>query len=321
MFEVYRDIAFSENVAGDATTTVGTFDGVHLGHRKILEHLGIDAKSQRIRTVVTFEPHPQTVTHSHAGSLAILTNTDEKIQLLRSGGADRIFILKFDRKLAQLPAEDFVKSILIKRLRTKRLVVGYNHSFGRGRAGNLEFLEAHRKRFEFELEVVAPFYLQGESVSSTKIRQLLLSGDVERARHFLDRPYALSGVVITGFGMGHQINYPTANLKLTSPEKLVPLRGVYAVAVELERDYFPGMLNIGTRPTFGEGETTIEVHLINFVGDLYGKTIRMLFLKRLRDEKRYSSAADLQGQLLRDRQESLNHYREFSEQQVGSSAR
>lgn len=309
MISVFADEFCGLNRSGPAVVTVGSFDGVHLGHQKILERVKANAAEGKVRTLVTFEPHPQLVMHGRPGEIRILTSTPEKMRLLCDFDLDRIYVLSFNPELSQLSAEDFITEILVGRLQAKKLVMGYNHTFGRGREGNLEFLEKNKERFGLELEVVAPHYIKGEIVSSSKIRKALESGDVDKANQFLGRPYRLEGSVVTGQGKGRDLHYPTANLKIGHEAKLVPFRGVYAVAVETDDRTYPGMLNIGTRPTFGEGECTVEVHLIGFSGDLYGKTISMAFLKRLRDEKRYGSAEELTKQMTRDMQDSLDIYK------------
>jgi riboflavin kinase/FMN adenylyltransferase len=235
-----------------------------------------------------------------------LSSTPEKIRLLQSHGIDRVYVLKFDTALANLSAEEFLTEILLNRLRSVRLVVGYNHSFGKDRQGNSEFLERIKSKYGFDVKVVGPYHVNGDSVSSSKIRKSLDAGDVERAARFLGRPYDLCGTVIPGRGVGKELHFPTANLQLVYPERLIPKVGVYAVAVRLDHKTFPGMLNIGMRPTFGTGDVTIEVHLIDFDDDLYDEIITLLFLKHLRDEEKFKSPEALIRQLEKDREESLN---------------
>lgn len=307
-FQVYADEIFRSDGSRPGIVTVGTFDGVHLGHQEILKRLMNSGTPQHIKTVVTFEPHPQSVMHHRPGIMPTLTNTPEKVRLLRIHGVDRVFILKFDSVLANLSAEEFLTQILLKKLHATKLVVGYNHSFGKDRQGDSDYLKSVHRQYGFELEIVSPHQVGEEAISSTKIRKLLDAGNVEKASQMLGRPYNLSGTVITGRGVGRELRFPTANLKLLYPEKLIPKVGVYAVAVRVEDKVLPGMLNIGVRPTFGAGEVTIEVHLIDFDGDLYDKIITLLFLKRLRDEKRYDHPEELIRQMQRDREESLKAF-------------
>lgn len=186
-----------------------------------------------------------------------------------------------------------------------KLVVGYNHSFGKDRRGDSRFLERVKDKYGFDLDIVGPHSVNGETISSTKIRKSLDAGDVEKAARMLGRPYNLSGTVVPGRGVGRELQFPTANLKLLYPEKLIPKVGVYAVAARVGNEILPGMLNIGTRPTFGAGEVTIEVHLIEFEGELYDKIVTLLFLKRLRDEVRFETPEELIAQMKQDRYRSL----------------
>ncbi|HEX7343277.1 MAG TPA: bifunctional riboflavin kinase/FAD synthetase [bacterium] len=311
LIQVHADEICIPPATGPAVVTVGTFDGVHRGHQEILRRMNSAARKNEVRTVVTFEPHPQSVIRREGHTVRILTDTREKIRLLCAGGISRTYILQFDQHLAGISAEDFVQQILLKRLQTTRLVVGYNHSFGHNREGNFEFLEKNQKRFGFELEVVGPYYLGGEVVSSTKIRRALEGGNVEKATLYLGRPYALSGKVVHGAGRGRKLEVPTANLELPNPDKLIPKIGVYAVEVTLGAVPYPGMLAIGIRPTFNESPLTVEVHLIDFQGDLYDQTLEVRFLKWLRDEERYASTEALKTQMSKDRQASLHAYKAY----------
>ncbi len=307
--QVFADEIFRGDKSSPAVVTVGTFDGVHLGHQEILRRLCAESSRDCLRTVVTFEPHPQSVMRHRPGVMPILSNTPEKIRLLRVCGVDRVFILKFDDALAELSAEEFLTGILLKELKAVKLVVGYNHSFGKDRRGDSRFLESVKEKYGFDLEIVGPHSVNGETVSSTRIRKSLDAGDVGKAARMLGRPYNLSGTVVPGRGVGRELQFPTANLKLLYPEKLIPKVGVYAVAVRVGKEILPGMLNIGTRPTFGAGEVTIEVHLIDFEGELYDRIVTLLFLERLRDEARFETPRDLVAQMERDRQRSLEVFR------------
>ena len=313
LIQVYTDEIINPDKNGPSVTTVGTFDGVHLGHQEILRSLAASDDGNCMRTVVTFEPHPQSVKLHRPGVMPTLSSTPEKIRLLEACGADRVFILKFDEALSSLSAEAFLQEILLDRLNTKKLIVGYNHSFGKDREGNIEYLESAKDRLGFDLEVVGPHYVADETVSSTKIRKALDMGDVEKATRLLGRFYNLSGSVVQGRGVGRKLKVPTANLRLIYQEKLIPRVGVYAVAVRSGGKVFPGMLNIGTRPTFGAGAVTIEVHLIDFDGDLYDQNITLLFLKRLRDEVRFSNKETLITKMHTDREDTLEAFSEFPE--------
>jgi riboflavin kinase/FMN adenylyltransferase len=309
LIQVYADTIFEPAKPGPAITTVGTFDGVHLGHRKILQHLHGDGSERLLKTVVTFEPHPQNVMRRRPGLVPIISGIQQKIRLLRAADVDRIFILRFTEELAGLSAEAFLTRILLDRLETKKLVVGYNHAFGAGRSGTIEYLNGVKEQFGFDLDVVGPYFIDAENVSSSKIRLALEDGDIGKAHRFLGRPYCLSGKVVPGDGRGRKLRFPTANLEPVPANRVIPKIGVYAVAVEHEQRVYPGMMNIGTRPTFGSGAMTVEVHLSNFTGDLYGETINLQILKRLRDETRFDSVQDLIDQLAVDHENCLQVFR------------
>lgn len=309
LIQLYADEIFEPAKSGPAVTTVGTYDGVHLGHQKILERLNRGGSEGLVKTVVTFEPHPQNVMRKRPGLVPIISGVQQKMRLLRAANVDRVLILRFTRELAQLSAEGFLTRILLDRLKTRKLVVGYNHAFGEGRKGTIDYLNEVKEQFGFNLEVVGPYIIDGENVSSSKIRHALEEGDVEKARRFLGRPYCLSGTVVSGEGRGRKLRFPTANLEPVPKNRVIPKVGVYAVAVELDKEVYPGMMNVGTRPTFGKGDMTVEVHLSNFNGDLYGKRINTQILKRLREETRYDSVQDLIDQLDKDHENSLQVFR------------
>lgn len=309
--EVHHDGICGPRSTGLSVVTVGSFDGVHLGHQEILKRLNAAAGESLMRTVVTFEPHPQSIIKRGGQAVPVLMTAEEKTRCLCEFGVDRIYTLRFNLHLASLSAETFVREILLNRLQAQRLVIGYNHSFGRNREGNFEFLEKNKLRFGYDLEVVGPYYLDGEIISSTKIRRALETGNLDRANRYLGKPYALEGKVVSGKGRGRELGFPTANLEPTHPQKLVPGSGVYAAAVVVEAKQYPGMLSIGTRPTFGESDRTIEVHLIGFRGDLYDRTIRLLFLQKLRDEIRYDNVQDLIAQMRADQENSFAAFKQF----------
>jgi len=313
LVQVFTDEIVNAAKTGPSITTVGTFDGVHLGHQEILRSLAASDDGNCVRTVVTFEPHPQSVKLNRPGVMPSLSSTPEKIRLLKVCGADRIFILKFDEQLSSVSAETFLKEILLKKLNTKKLIVGYNHSFGKDRKGNIEYLQSVKDELGFELEVVGPHYVSDEIVSSTKIRKALDAGNIDRATLLLGRFYNLSGTVVKGRGVGRELKVPTANLRLIYSEKLIPKVGVYAAAVRCGSKVYPGMLNIGTRPTFGAGEVTIEVHLIDYEGDLYDQIITLLFLKRLRDEIRFANKETLITKMHQDKEDTLEIFSRFPE--------
>ncbi len=280
--------------------TVGTFDGVHLGHQAILRYLVARARVRKgPATVVTFDPHPREVIYGEP--VPILTTVEEKMEIMEHFHIDRFVLLPFTRELAELPPEEYVRDILLKRIGMQEIVVGYDHHFGKGRKGDVELLRRLGKMWGFSVDVIPPHHIDHTLVSSSRIRQLLLEeGNVREAAKLLGRPYSLYARVVPGSGRGQKLGFPTANLSVEHPRKVIPRRGVYAVWVDVEEERVAGMMNIGMRPTFEEQEQTLEVHLIDFSGDLYGKRLRVSFVERLRDERKFNSVQELVEQLHRD---------------------
>ncbi|RUM87618.1 MAG: riboflavin biosynthesis protein RibF [Thermodesulfatator sp.] len=279
--------------------TLGNFDGVHLGHQALLrETLAWALQIKGTPLVVTFEPHPRRVLCPEDPP-ALLTTFEERLQLLASYGLSRVLVLPFGLELASLPPEEFVEEYLVDGLRLKGLVVGFNYRFGRGRRGDVALLLRLGERLGFEVRVVPPQKVDGLTVSSSLIRELLFQGEVDRAAQLLGRPYTLKGRVIPGEGRGRTLGFPTANLEVSS-EKLLPARGVYAVRVAWAGNWWKGVMNLGQRPTFEGRRLCLEVHLFDFQGDLYGETLTVAFIKFLRPEKKFSSPAALREQILQD---------------------
>jgi len=283
--------------------TLGNFDGVHLGHRALLEatrDLARELSGEPL--VITFEPHPRLVLRPEAG-LHLLTTFEEKLRLVEEAGISSVLVIPFDREVADLPAEEFVEEYLVYGLGLKGLVVGFNYRFGRGRGGDQELLKHLGERYGFQVRVIPPRVVEGQVVSSTLIRELLEKGEVRRAALFLGRPYFLSGRVIRGEARGRILGFPTANLE-PPPEKLIPARGVYAVRVKWSEREFSGVMNVGEKPTFGGHRLQLEVHLFDFKGDLYGETLRVEFVEFLRPERKFPSPAALVSQIVKDCQEA-----------------
>ncbi len=292
---------------GACAITIGTFDGVHKGHEKILNRLKDVAKKNNWCTMlVTFYPHPRLIVQGGAHPVKLLTSQDEKLELLEKAGLDRVLIIPFDESFSQMDYREFVQEILIRQLDMKALIVGYDHAFGKNRAGNFENLSELSKTLGFYVEKVEPVDYQGERVGSRFIRDLIREGKVDRAANYLGRLYHLSGTVVKGVARGRTLHFPTANLKLDYENKLLPENGVYAVDVKYDGTLFKGMLNIGFKPTFETGHAfTIEVHILDFDKDIYGEPLTIFFKKRLRSEKRFSSKEALMAQLEIDKQQSL----------------
>jgi riboflavin kinase/FMN adenylyltransferase len=285
--------------------TVGTFDGVHLGHRDVVERLVARSRSLKIPSVlVTFEPHPLEIVNPAAAPL-LLTSHDEKLEVLAETGIDYMAVLPFTADLATYSAEAFVELILRRCFRLRELLIGYDHGFGRQRAGNVDVLRTLGERDGFRVEVVDPVSTpDGHSVSSTSIRRAVAGGDLQRAAAALGRLYSVSGRVIPGAQRGRNIGFPTLNLGPPLPRKLLPPEGVYAVRVQTSAGPVGGMMNLGPRPTFGDSATSLEVHLFDTSGDFYGAHVRIDFVRRLRETRKFASAKHLAKQLAHDEREA-----------------
>lgn len=290
--------------------TTGTFDGVHIGHRKIIERLKSLAVENNGETVViTFEPHPRLVLFPDDSGLVLLSTMDEKQELLRKAGIDHLIIIPFTKEFSRFSSNEWI-NMLVENLFLHTLVIGYDHHFGRNREGSIEQLKQFSKELEFNLEEIPAQDIDDIRVSSTKIRQALKEGDIKSANIFLQYPYSFTGTVVEGDKRGRTIGYPTANLKIADPLKLVPADGVYAVNVWVDNKMFPGMLNIGLRPTVDEKKHTIEVHIFNLEQDLYGKLITLQLMTKIRNEKKFESIDALKSQLDNDAMVAMNDLKE-----------
>ena len=287
--------------AGATVVTVGTFDGVHCGHRDVVSRLVARARAaHRVSLLVTFEPHPLEIINP-AAAPGVLTTRDEKLSLLAKTALDWVAIVPFTPELAQLPAAEFVDSILLGRFGMAELLIGHDHGFGRGREGDITLLRALGKSRGFKVDAVSPVLTSdGEPVSSTLVRRALAAGELERARALLGRAYSVSGPVVAGDARGRLLGFPTLNVDIADSRKLLPPDGVYAVRVEGSRGRFDGMMNLGGRPTFGDERRRIEVHLFDVDGDFYGDRVDVAFVARLRDTMRFSGPDALVAQLRLD---------------------
>ncbi len=293
---------------GAPVTTMGIFDGVHRGHRTLLDRLVQKAREEKSESVViTFSPHPRLVLEQKNKNLSFLTTIEEKIELLSKASIDHLVIIKFTTEFSNIPACDFVKDILVGKIGTKLLVIGYDHHFGRKGEGDFNTIRQCAKDLDFRVEQVEGFQTEDGVISSSLIRGALLKGNVEKANSWLGYPYSLGGQIIEGRKLGRQIGFPTANIKPSSEHKLVPSNGVYAVEVKFENKVLKGMLNIGSNPTVNEDPSlrSIEVNILDFNEDLYGRNITVVFRKRLRDEKKFKSLDELVVQMELDKLETL----------------
>ena len=289
--------------------TIGTFDGVHLGHREVISELiHLSAVSGGESVVFTFEPHPRIVIAPQEDSLRLLSTQREKINLMEKCGIDHLVIYPFTESFSKLPYNEFVENILVGRMRISSLVVGYDHRFGQGRKGDFNSLETLSGLLNFKVEQLSELLVDNRVVSSSKIRMALETGNISIANHFLGYHYSFSGKVIRGEQLGRKIGFPTANIESFDPHKLVPGDGVYAVMVESGGVKYKGMLNIGFRPTvnYNADHKSIEVHIFNFDRDIYNTEITLFFIEKIRDERKFSGIEQLQKQLSDDSNFALN---------------
>lgn len=289
--------------------TIGTFDGVHLGHREVISELKrISVLSRGESVVFTFEPHPRLVIAPLEDSLRLLSTTSEKINQMEQIGVDHLVIYPFTAAFSKLSYNEFVENILVQRMNISSLVVGYDHRFGQGRKGDFHSLETLSKSLNFKVEQLSQLLVDSKVVSSTKIRMAIGNGNISKANHFLGYQYSLTGKVIEGKQLGRQIGYPTANIEISDRHKLVPGDGVYAVKVKTGGEIYKGMLNIGIRPTFNinPDHKSIEVHIFNFDADIYGADITLIFVEKIRDEQKFASIDQLKEQLRKDQAFALS---------------
>jgi riboflavin kinase/FMN adenylyltransferase len=285
--------------------TIGTFDGVHIGHRQILERLINNAKHANLNSVlVTFFPHPRMVLQKES-NLKLLNTLDEKIEILESLGLDYVIVHPFTKEFSRLSAIEFVRDILVNQLKAKRIIIGYDHRFGRNRNANINDLITFGNTLDFEVEEISAQEVDEVSVSSTKIRTALEEADIATANSYLGYAFMLTGIVKKGKGLGRQLGFPTANIKIKEPYKLIPKNGVYVVRSLIEGKTYHGMMNIGFNPTVEGKEKSIEVHFFDLNQDLYDKKIKVELLHHLRDEHKFDSVEDLKQQLAKDRKASL----------------
>lgn len=287
--------------------TIGNFDGVHMGHMALFDMVKERAAAIGGQSVImTFEPHPLKVMRPGNGPL-LITSTQQKLELIKDTGVDILLCLPFTQEFADISAETFVRDILIGRIGLKEIVVGYDYCFGNRRQGDIGLLKEMGENLRFKVHVVDPVIIHNLPVSSTSIRNLLRAGNLEKAREFLGRDYQICGTVVKGANRGGRLlGFPTANLKLD--EELIPREGVYAVTILLDEEAYYGVTNIGFNPTFGNAALSVETHLLDFSGDLLGKTIRINFLLRIRDEKTFGSVEELADQITSDIQQARQFF-------------
>lgn len=297
--KIFRSIE-DYNLNQRTILTIGTFDGVHEGHKKILNKLIFSSKKKNLSSVVlTFFPHPRVILNKY-NEVKMIDTLDEKIKAFEKLGIENLIIHPFDKSFSLLSADQFIKDYLIKKLKINHIIIGYDHRFGKGREASVDDLKKYGESFDFIVEEIKAHEVESIAVSSTKIRDSINSGELDISAKFLGRFFKLTGKVVKGDGLGKQINYPTANIYVEENYKIIPKDGVYFIKTLIDDNEFHGMMNIGHRPTIGENKKSIEVHLFDFDNDIYDKTISVDVLLKIRDEIKFSSIEALKEQLKKD---------------------
>lgn len=297
----------SANIALPCVLTLGVFDGLHLGHQKIIRTVVERAKrTDAVATAITFDPHPRAVLHPESAP-PLLQTLDQRLSYLEFLGIEQAIVINFSREFAAKSAEEFIRDIVHDRLRAKEIYLGQGFAFGKGRGGNIELLRRMAQELGFHADEVGEVKLCGRRISSSQIREDLLAGRVNNARRMLGRPYGVEGVVVRGDRRGHTIGFPTANLQ--AHNRVIPKYGVYATAALIDGVWRRSVTNIGVRPTFGgENEPSVETFVLDFDGDLYGTALRVRFLHRLRDERKFNGIDELKAQIERDTKSAGNYF-------------
>lgn len=289
--------------------TVGTFDGVHLGHSKIFERMTVLAKSCDGETVViTFDPHPRLVVHPDSKNLKFINTRERKYELIENNGIDHLVVIPFTKEFSNTHADTFIEDILVKKIGVHELVVGYDHHFGKNREGSFDALEDLAEKFNFGLEQISARDIDDIAISSTKIRNALKEGDISFANELLGYEYSITGTVVSGNKIGRKIGFPTANIEIEDEYKLIMAIGVYACRVQWKGKTYQGMGNIGYRPTINNSDLTIEVNIFDFDEEIYGETITIFFVDRIRNEIKFENLEALQTQLSKDQKTVKNYF-------------
>lgn len=308
--QIFSDVL---EVVKDENTylTIGTFDGLHLGHQHIIDEVVNKAKANNGRSfLITFDPHPRSVVHP-SNNIKLLTLPEEKKELLSKTNLDEILVINFTPEFAQLSSEDFIKQYLLYRIGLKEIIIGHDHQFGKNREGNKESLQQNAKKYNFACTIVPPVVIDEHIVSSTKVRNAVMAGEMRLAKMFLNRNYSFSGLVVEGDKRGRTLGFPTANIEITE-NKVVPCLGIYAVRILVDNVWHNGVMSIGDRPTFyNNGKTTYEVYIINFDEEIYGKFVVVEVYERIRNEIKFNSVNALIEQMKEDTDKAIKILKEF----------
>ena len=285
--------------------TLGTFDGVHKGHRKIISNLKSEAKRNNLRSIIlTFFPHPRNIVSSEI--IKSISTIDEKIKIFSDLGIDELIIQKFDKSFASMDAKEFIE-LLVNNLKIKKIIVGYNHRFGKNRSADINVLKDFSLKYDFEVLEIKAFEVENIKISSTKIRDAIQQGNIKLCNNYLGYNFNINGDVVKGKSIGKSLGFPTANIKIVEEYKIMPKNGVYLVRCFFEKEKLYGMMNIGFNPTFGSNDKTLEVNIFDFNKNLYGETIRIEFLNFIREEIKFENVELLQNQLIKDRENCIKH--------------
>ena len=285
--------------------TLGTFDGVHQGHRTIISKLTSESKKDELKSIIlTFFPHPRNIVSSK--KIKSISTIDEKIQIFSELNLDELIIQNFNKSFSEMGAEEFIK-LLVNNLNLKKIIVGYNHRFGKNRSADIDVLRDFSTKYDFEVVEIKAFEVEKIKISSTKIRNAIDNGNIDVCNNYLGYNFNINGIVVKGKSIGKSIGFPTANINIAEEYKIIPKNGVYLVRCFYEKNKFYGMMNIGYNPTFGSNKKTIEVNIFDFNRDLYDKNIRIEFLKFIRDEIKFDNAEELQNQLINDRENCIKN--------------
>jgi riboflavin kinase / FMN adenylyltransferase len=304
--KVHRNIGQLPSFS-NAVITIGTFDGVHQGHKTIIEALKNEAaRIDGESILITFDPHPRKIVNP-ADGLQLIETLDEKMELLRQTGINHLVVVPFTREFASQSADEYIADFLVDKFHPHTIIIGYDHHFGKGRSGNFKLLEEKAPKYHYRLLEIPKYLIDESAVSSTKIRKALLESDVETANRLLGYDFFFSGTVIKGDQLGRQLGYPTANLHIADQDKIIPGHGVYAAFAEVDGVTRKGMLSIGNRPTLPDSDTRIEVNIFDFDEEIYGKSVRVTVKKYLRAQEKYDSLQELKEQLALDKQNSLRY--------------